>query len=42
MLPAACCGLDVSIPQVTPGVYSLFVQGSNSVQSNVVTLQIAP
>lgn len=40
--PASCCGVDLTIPQVTPGAYSVRVQGSNTRQSNTVTLQIDP
>ena len=42
LLPAGCCGLDVAIPTVTPGTYTLFVRGSNTQQSNTVALTIVP
>ena len=42
LLPAGCCRLDVSIPVVTPGVYTLFVRASNTEQSNTVALTITP
>jgi len=40
--PASCCSLTLTIPQVSPGVYSLLVQGSNTRQSNVATLRVDP
>lgn len=39
---AACCSLDVVVPAAAPGVYRVLVQGSNTRQSNVVTLEVVP
>jgi hypothetical protein len=40
--PASCCGLTVTIPTGASGAYDLVVRGSNTRQSNVMTLQITP
>jgi hypothetical protein len=40
--PSGCCSLTLTMPQVAPGAYSVFVQGTNTRQSQVVTLRIDP
>lgn len=38
--PAECCSISVTVPPGVSGAFDLFVQGSNTRQSNLVRLQI--